>query len=1015
MPDITIPITIPQTGEVSFTFTSPLAFDPNSKFPDAAFDNNGAISLASVKAKAGKDFAIGNAAHKINFGFNGGFLAALGVYRKTDKLFEDLKDQGIQEKILELLQLNIAETNNLMVLRWGYDVGASVNGEVAFSPVKINFGASGSASAISAVMRPVAREKSVKESIVEAVEAWRVPRQIETVDNLDAKTYIITETAGKLSLSVGAEYGYSYNWSKDDLKIGALTGDLGLKIEMGIKASLNFNASGRYALVLGRETNERKLRAQVFRMKQNGWSAAFDAGLSAQINTSLPPANVDDFIKGIFNLHGLQVLKDFEKWAFSESSIEELLGADLSAFAQDLVKQVTGIDVLETATSELKKALKFWHDLPPKINSLLYHFIQKKIDLTELKNLLDEIIGWNESDEKLMQFIEGKLNGINFHALPIGKWLSAVTEDGILSLLANIKTDRTTLVEIAKKTKAVLDGGTTEDILEKLQRFIDDKLGLDKIENFDINDWLKKRLTDFIGKIPGIAEFNKIKVTIMGLRNSAQNLYDKGLKALTQKYNLDLNYTFQKTTSATALIDITIDFDEAGELQAQDYLKQILDGDFNRLLTDDKLAGIKLNQAMLTHEIKRNSHLEINSSFGKIDIDHINTSLASAQAIDNAEGRLWLFSVSAEDIKKRSKNISKLAITAKIYENSGVRVFDKDSYRAGYQYILAKKHADHRFVERRMELGVNNYLLSKFPAGKNFSTYLTDIDKTLDQVENDDLGNLIASLEVTLPGEALSVWTKLPPTFTDKFYKDMSVAVQSHLREWITGGFIQNPKQYEETDWIYPLFVYSALPVQTLNVSEGVYYWKFFDDVLRINTIKSFQTKQKLQIILDKYKPEIPSSQISKYSNADVILGNVSINKVPLIPIISRFLSLCELERKIIDGVVSISKDYNRFMASSSVKEKIKFLADFGSDLTETFNEDLGGDYAGKSLRPLGLQLMLEIGKLLDPALGLIKPTAMLEMMVVKPDVTFDTNKYLSGEFPESANLILEQRLVNVA
>lgn len=1011
MADLTIPINIPQTGQVNFTFTSPLVFDPNSKFPDTAFDNDGAISLASIKAKASREFAIGNNNQKIKFGANAGFLAAMGVYRKTGKLFDDLKDQGIQEKILELLQLKIADTDNLMVLRWGYEVGGDVNGQVAFSPVKINFGASGSASAISAVMRPVARTTSVKESIAKAIESWRVPRQIETVDNLDAKTYIITETTGKLGLSVGAEYGYSYNWSKEDLSVGALTGDLGLKIEMGIKAALNFDASGRYALVLGRETEERKLRAQVFRMKQNGWGAALDAGFSAQLNTSLPPADVNDFIKGIFNLHGLQVLKDFEKWALSDSSIEELLGQKL---ADEFVKTVTGLTPAQV-TEKLKEAIKFWHELPHKINSLLYHFIEKKIDLTDLKNFLDEIIGWNQSDDKLTEFIEDKISGINFHSLPIGKWLSAIAEDGILTMLTNIKKERAALVDFAKKTKAILDGDTTENILKKLQEFIDAKLGLDKIENLDINDWLKKRLTDFIGKIPGVTELNKIKESIIKLRLRAQELYNKGLKALTQKYNLDLNYSFQKTTSKTALIDITIDFDKAGESKAQDYLKQILKGDFNELLTNDKIVGIKLNPAMLTHEIKRNSHLQINSPFGKINIDHINNSLASAQAIDGADGRLWLFSVSAEDIKKRSKNISKLAISAKIYEKAGVRVFEEDSYRARYQYILAKKNADHRFVERRMELGVNNYLLSKFPAGKNFSTYLTDIDKALDRVENDDLGNLIASLEVTLPGEALSVWTKLPNTFTDQFYKDMSRIIQQKLRDWIPVGFIQKPKQYEETDWIYPLFVYSALPVQTTSVSEGVYYWKFFDDILRINTIKNFETKQNLQTILDKYRPEIPSSQIAKYSNTDVILGKVAINKIPLVPIISRFLSLCALERKIIDGVVTTAKNYKKFTASNVIKDKIKFLADFGSELTETFNEDLGGEYAGKRLRPLGLQLMLEIGKRLDPALETIKPTAMLEMMVVKPELTFDTDKYLGGEFPESAKLVLEQRIVNVA
>jgi hypothetical protein len=990
-----------------------LALDPTSAFPDAAFDAGGAISLASVKAKASKDFALGDATRKLELGASGGFLAALGVYRKTDKLFDDLGEQGIDEKLLELSNLKIAPSDNLMVMRWGFDAAAKVNGEVAFSPLKINFGAGAKASSISAVMRPVPRSASIAASVAKAFEAWKVPRQVETVDNLEAGSYIITETLGSLDLSVGAEYGFSYSWNREGVKLGGLTGDLGLKIDMGIKAALNFSASGRYALVLSRESDARTIRVQVFRVKQNGWGFAFDAGFKGQLTTNLPPEHLDDFVKGVFNLHGSQVLKDFEKWAFSDTPLDELLGEELFKYAKDLAKDVTGIDVIGTATKKLREALLIWKDLPTRINSLVFNLLEKNIDLGDLKGFLTKIRDWNKSDAMLRAFIEEKLRPIDFASTPIGKFLSAYAIEGVLSMIANIGDHRASLADYANKALAVLDGGATEAILRKLQEFINSKLSLERIENLDIDAWLKARLTDFLGKVPGMGELNKLRDALKTLRLRADEIYKKGLAALTRQYTLDFNYTYQKSTSRNALIDVSIDFDVAGDTAARGYLKKALDGNFSEILIDDKLAGLTLNSAMLTHEIKRRSHLEINSTFGKVVVDHINNSLASAKAVDSEGGRLWLFSVDAEDIRKRRKNISKLAVSAGIYEKSGARTYEDDSFKARYLYVLAKKQATQGFVERRLELGVNNYLLSKLPEGRDFAGYLTAVDKALDGVENQDLGNLIASLEVTLPKDALVAWAKLPTDLTDKFYKDMSLTVQRCLRDWVPRGFIFDPeKQYGETDWIYPLFVWASMPRFMLADGDGIYYWRYQDEKVRREEIQSSLTRMKLPSVITQFSPEIPSKHRAKYEDFDKMLAIVGAKGFNAV--VSRFISLCELERRVIKGVAACARALRKFNSTNDFEDKLRHLATFGEEFTETFNDDLGGEFAGKSLRPLGTRLMLEIAGLLDPSVQNVRPTAMLELLVVKPEVEFDVDSYLEGKFPAPDKLVMGERIINV-
>lgn len=109
------------------------------------------------------------------------------------------------------------------------------------------------------------------------------------------------------------------------------------------------------------------------------------------------------------------------------------------------------------------------------------------------------------------------------------------------------------------------------------------------------------------------------------------------------------------------------------------------------------------------------------------------------------------------------------------------------------------------------------------------------------------------------------------------------------------------------TEWIYPLFVWASLPLQNQPNGDGI-YWKFFDDNLRKNVIRSAETKLKLQSILTEYLPEIPLNQRSEYNNPAAILNTVAIDKVPLVRLIGRFLSLCELERKVMKGVVATAR-----------------------------------------------------------------------------------------------------------
>jgi hypothetical protein len=1021
MPDVKVPLALPG-GDVNFNFSFPMEVAAGKPFPEAAL-SNGPISLVSVKAKADKDFKIGDAVKSISFGAGGEGLAGLGVYRKAADLLKDLKSEGFEESVANLKNFKIGAADNLLALRWGYGLEGNAKGQVAFAPGgSLTFGADARHAAVSAVLHARPQSENAIDSIAKTLAAWKAPGQVKIAKDLPAKTSLITETTGRLGLSVGLQYGYSYNWVKEGLEIGGLKGDLGVKIEAGVSARLGFTAEGRYALALTRESSANQLRVQVFRLRQRGWGFAFHAGVSGQAKAPVIPKSFDEFIKGVFNLHGLQVIKDIEMWLDTDRKLADLLGEAAVNEGAEMFKKITGFDPIQEAEKFAEKIQGFidkWNELPTEVPALVYGWLDTttaKTNIKPLRTFLEKLVQSAGSSQAIAKEITSQMKELDFFENPIGKWLSAAAEKEVLSLLANIDDERAKVVDYAKKTLGFLDGSELSKMLKRLQEGINEKIGLDKLEKAlatDIDAWLIKRLSDFLGDIDVIKKLDEIRATIERMRARWEVFYDEGVKALTQKYNFDLNYAFQTSSTSEALIDLTIDFADA---KAPTHLENVLKGEFAEIL-QDTVPGITLNSAVLTHGIKRNTHLEIDSSFFKMGLDQINDSFAEGKGVDTADGRLWAFSLRSVDIKERKDTLSKLSISAQVATKKGnIRVFDTEAYEANYKYMLAEKKASARFVERRLELGVDSYLRSSFPSGNSFSDYLIDIDKFLDKHNVEGVGNIVASLGVSIPGRALGAFKNLPIERNHSVYRDISSRVQTFLRRVVPNGYLFESRVFENHNAVLPLLAYASLPLMpALNVAEAmeprVFFWDFKDRDERVRVLTSSNFRASLLATLRRYRPDIPQSAAHHYEDGDVD----SIIHAILAPGSSQsgsFVGICDLEYSILRGVASCAKFLDTVLHSDDRADQIKALAKFGSEFTETFNEDLGGDYAGKSLRPLGGLLIIEIAKALDPTLPTLTPTAMLETMVVKPEVKFDPDKIIDGTLPKETELLFHQRIV---
>ncbi len=1021
---------VPGLDGIDFEFTSqpPLVLIPNQRFPENAF-TDGEISVSSITASTKKKFTLGNDAKSVEFSAGGKGFAALGIYQKPEKLLNALKREGLSEPMANLLHLKIADDENLLALRWGYGFDASVKGKVALAPLvpglSLSFGASGQTTGMSVLLHSQKRTDSVADSIKGTLQSWRVPRQIKSIENLKPKTTVLYETMGKLGVSLGVEYGYDFSWARKDIDYGILSGDLSLKIEMAIKAQFGFSATGLYALALSRESDDEKIRVQVFRLKQKDWSFAFDGAIGSQFDKVPLPVNIDDFIKGVFNLNGSQIFKDFEKFLDPDAKLEDLISAELVGYARDLVKQVTGIDPItaaDQAITKFKELIAKWHELPHEITAVIYGFLNKAVNLTGLKNFLAKIVEFAADPNKIVAEITKHLQGDFFNS-PIGKWLTTFSQQGIISLLANIETEREKLVELAEKTLVLLDGSTVEEMLKELQTWIDEKLHLDKITAIDADNWLKKRLADFLGKQTIVMdELNKIKNAINKVRGKAAEFYKKGYEALLAKYTFEVHYAFHRSTHKDALIDITLDFSGANLESAKTCLAEVLDGNFARLLSE-KISCLTINKAVFTHEIKRTTHLDVGIPYFKAFVDHINEASAGAELVEQDGDRLWVFNLEAFDMVKKRRSLSKLSIEAELTESAELRKFSKESYKTSYKFQYGKRGAKREYLKTRYKLAVDEYLR---PAVPSYTEYLDELDRHLDSfglIGSNKFGNILTSLEVSMPGKVISAWKKLPPEPDDNFYRQMSFVVQRRLRQWIPVAYIQDEDKYDDIEDIYPLLVYMSLPmfakrmkVEDIpkDINNWVYYWDYDNDSVQSQVFETHCRTKLLSEILPKIREATTNSA---YDNSRIEKIRASVFSS------SRFETLCGLEKNIVKSIAKTTKALLDFIKTpvEEPEKRIKALAEFGKEFTDTFNDDLGHiDYTPKgALRPLGLILIRDIAKLLDPSLGDVGFSVMLEMLVLKTNITNNAfndakTKYFAGEPPKVEETILQQRMVNV-
>lgn len=1021
------------------------------------------VTLESIKlsAETGKDISFDGKSGTVSFKASADVFSGLGVYTDTANLLKDLK---LGDDISAGFDVGADPDAIFIALRWGYDASAKTQGSIALGAgASATFSGEASRDAAYAVVRRFPKGKGSRDALEETVNSWMLPAQISSPDDLTPATWLIASVDGSIAAQLGIKYGFDYNWVRK-LKAGGLSGDIGFKINLAVSAALGFNASGKYAVVVGRESDaaaDQRLRLRLFKQRQHGWDINFDAGADVQADPTDPiPANPDDFFKAVFGIHGGQILKELDTWTGDPDKLPATLAGKVEGYAEKLLTAVTGID-LDKTLPDLQKRIdaaraKFtgfitqWRALPQRVAALLQKVVSDGLkDEDKLEDALKEIRDLSQkiaaSDlDAAKQLLQGPLADVDFFRTPAGQWLETSALNGILNVLSSNQ-EFQRLQQIAAQTSKVLDEGEVEDVLKKFQKYVDDQLNLDKIieiansNSLDLMkdyELLKARLEAFLEKELDIAALKQIAAAIKNFRDKGQDYYEAAYKALTKKYGVHVSAAYQSSSTSEALLDVTFDLNQPAAIP---FYSDAVDGKFDKLFLRQQ-TGVTIREARLSHSITRHTHVEIHLPHYDQVADHLNSSFASVSPRDDEEGRVLVYELNAKDIATVKNRLNSTLAVGGFWKLGveGVRVHtdpDDPAESLSYAYSLRMVRPDMGVADLEYLLTpyAKKYFPSLFGGDRKFGDWLAVFDQGVESVLKNgpgQFGKTLLSLQLSYPAEVTAGWLNAPKDKKDKKYVNMSKHMQARLKELVPYLFFQNPNRYRDNNnTARGVLVYAALPptanlvgdppITPAKETDGDIYWDVGQSKYVNFMLNRQETVDELKDILTGIVQRLTKtpgfgSVVGDYDNTGKILSaagtDFGMNAIKM---------LLRSESKFVNDVRSAAVRLANFreQAPDKPEQAVDELSKFGSGLTATFNTPFGGNIEGDKIRPLMSLLFAAAAAEFsaNPALANARPNATLEIIVLKDASTFDLGDYLDGKLPPKEDVVAQTRLVDLA
>jgi hypothetical protein len=956
----------------------------NHPFPTRA-DGKLELGALALQASGGKKLAFHAGQGSVEFGFSASFRTGLGVFDRPADAVSAL--QLAETPGLDLAPGAGAASNRFAAMVMSYGASGSVSASHPIGAIgTANVSVRGSGDLLFGVIHRFDGSQGAADVLADTVRSWRLPRHVAKTDDLQPGTWLAAQADGSVAVTIGAQLGYDLNFVREARLLG-VTRELGAKIDARLKASFGFSASGRYLVVLGRETDAPVVRLRIFKQSDHGFNFGLNlaVGVKAQV---LPPAEGSGLVNSVFGIAADQVIRDLRligDWTDPTKDLGQTAARLLNSTGLDLLKRATGIDARQEfgrARQRVVDAFNKWDALPSPVSGALGNILQSASGdvLGGFQEFLKSVADGNADA------LASVLRNPEFAGTPVGKWLESISGGGVLGLVQQFE-----LVQhAAKQALDALSGG----VIKNIHDFVTERLDLGTLlkavtqDDFDaVDGWLVKRLGDFFDKELHFADLKDVQDTIRTVMGKVPEIFERAVHAARNRYSMEFAASYRRSTSDTALLDAEFDLSvpEAGAM-----LRDVVaDSRLDDLLLK-AIEGVSLNRGILSHEIRRNTDIQFHMPFLDSQVEHVNRSLAKLTVEHNAGGLLAYQLDASDTVTAKNRSKSQLSVLGSL---------GTGNQSVAYQSIQVQKGMSVQDLRTRTRIFLRMMLPDMFPDAASLERFYASVVA---------LGDAGINLQVAVPAAVLQAW--LEPGDVQRGAMDVSRALQARLKQIVPMFYFQNPAHSEMNEAAAALLVWSAFvpstsiqfdgrKIQRFN-TDGDVFWNFQNGDLRRAMVSDSHTRDRLAS--SPFGP-FSQSEIGKFQQISVNPTGDTLLK-----------SLLITEAAIVRGAAEALKDINAALAAApnSPSTAIRRLADFGAELTETFNRTLSV-YSNESSRTINSMLLVEASRALGGAAA-PRPVGMLNLVVLSEGHGFALSDYLEGKFPKENEIAMAQTLTNL-
>lgn len=461
-------------------------------------------------------------------------------------------------------------------------------------------------------------------ALIDLVTGLRLPEHCGSPDAIPGPgELLVFGYDGCLDMNAGLSWGYQLTGHE-----GIAYNELKASIEyaLRLKAGINFGykLAGSFEISTRAGSTPGWVWLTVKKSKSHEFDAAVGFQADSQIQVNGLPSSADEFLSCLLGADAKHALDLFQKVRSYtdlnklQADTDKLLLSSVTNLANKWLGKALDQSSVVQFLAIAGKVVDDYRSTDDKVISAVTHLYEDYADqnaVDTLKSALAKIVSLSRRDDLA-----------NLSDSEAWKIISTLVGGN----MAQLTQDNATFAEIttvAQKTLDFLNGGwqtRLRDLIDELksQFHLDQIFGtLDKYDSKDkllsladtklqgVVEKLLGQAWDQITSAGGAQAAKDLRKTLNAIDAFKSDWYTKITSALNQSFGLSLNYAYTTTTSDDCLIDVEIDVSTA---RGQNLFNAAVHGQFSTVFDNSNLSLLRINRGVLTHQLTKSSHLQIN-------------------------------------------------------------------------------------------------------------------------------------------------------------------------------------------------------------------------------------------------------------------------------------------------------------------------------------------------------------------------------------------------------------------